>query len=138
EPGIDAGVGRLAGVVEQPELSQVLHTFPPDFMARIALAGWGATPVSGRRRRRNSAVRFWSRVAFYPIRRDDARPTIQWRVSEAASSWRVLMHSLQRIFAGRTRIVNEEGDPCCAVLQDVFSNGAPSRPRRRSAPSSSF
>ena len=41
---------------------------------------------------------------------------IQWKFSEAASSWRVLMHSLKRIFAGRTAIVNEEGGPCSVRL----------------------
>jgi hypothetical protein len=37
---------------------------------------------------------------------------IQWKFSEAASSWRVLMHSLGASSPEETVVVNEEGDPC--------------------------
>ena len=46
---------------------------------------------------------------------------IQLEISEAASSWRVLMHSLKRIFAGRLAIVNEEGDACGVEFQPALS-----------------
>jgi len=49
---------------------------------------------------------------------------IQWKFSRAASSWRVLMHSLKRIFVGRTAIVNEEGGTCSGVGHDVIVHRA--------------
>jgi hypothetical protein len=45
---------------------------------------------------------------------------IQWKFSEAASSWRVLMHSLKRILAGRMAIVNEEGGQCSVITKNVI------------------
>ena len=46
---------------------------------------------------------------------------IQLEISEAASSWRVLMHSLKRVFTGRTAVVNEEGDACGVEFQQALS-----------------
>ena len=65
-----------------------------------------------------------------------AHRMIQWKFSEAASSWRVLMHSLKRIFAGRTAIVNEEGDPCSVVAHEALRRRAAQlyrAPRRAAA-----
>jgi hypothetical protein len=64
----EAVVQRFAVGSEKPELSQVLHTIPSIELGGCETAIGERRQCQGRRKRRNSAVRFRSGPAFYPIR----------------------------------------------------------------------